>query len=265
MSTHIARPSHRIGPSRMSASSPARASHRSCESYRVRALGVVLVTVLTVAACGNQASVSTKPARPTTAASSASTPSEPTSSATTSQSPAAKEKVTAAGIAALITEHLGAGKVAAFGSYRGERGAVDVMVRLRGGGRADNFMVTVYSPKRGRGEFAELTRCPRGKKVKRDKFTKKFVCHRLANGTTVTAYLVPYGFSDDNSRGHVVTGLAGASDGSVAMAMYESYDRSAPITVTDVDKLLSDPRLAWVTDPAVNAAGRALHVPRLRG
>jgi hypothetical protein len=265
MSPHIGRPSHRKGPSRMSASSRARASHRRCGSSRLRALGVALVTVLTVGGCGNQAGDSTEPASRSSAASSAPTPSKPTSSATASRSPAAKETVTAAGIAALVTEHLGAGKVAAFGSYGGEPGAVDVMIRLRGGGRADNFTVTVYSPKHGRGEFGELTTCPRGKQARGDKFTKEFTCHRVANGTTVTAYLVPYGFSDDNARGHVVTGLAGGPDGSVAMAMYESYDPSAPITVTDVDKLLSDPRLTWMTDPAVNAAGKALHVARLRG
>jgi hypothetical protein len=235
-------------------------------SSPLRAVGVALATILTVAGCGNQASDSTGPASRSSAPSSAPTPSNPTSSAPAGQAPTeAKEQVTTAGIAALVTEHLGAGKVAAFGSYGDEPGTVDVMIRLRGGGRADNFIVTVYSPKRGGGEFKELTKCPRGKHAKRDKSTKRFTCHRLANGTTVTAYLVPYGFSDDNSRGHVVTGLAGAPDGSVAMALYESYDRSAPITVADVDKLLSDPRLIWMTDPAVNAAGKGLHVPRLRG
>jgi hypothetical protein len=234
MSAHVGRHSDRKGRSQMSASSRAQVSHRSRESNRLCALLVGLVTVLTVAACGKQAGDSSQPASPTGAASSASAPSEPTSSAMASRPPAAKEKITAAGIAAVITEHLGAGRVAAFGSYDGEPGAVDVMIRLRGSGRADNF-------------------------------TKQFTCHRLANGTTVTAYLVPYGFSDDNSRGHVVTGMAGTPNGSVAMALYESYGRSAPITVADVDELLSDPRLTWMTDPAVNAAGEALHIDRLRG
>jgi hypothetical protein len=265
MSAHVGRHSDRKGRSQMSASSRAQVSHRSRESNRLCALLVGLVTVLTVAACGKQAGDSSQPASPTGAASSASAPSEPTSSAMASRPPAAKEKITAAGIAAVITEHLGAGRVAAFGSYDGEPGAVDVMIRLRGSGRADNFMVTVYSPKQGGGEFGELTECPRGKQARRDKFTKQFTCHRLANGTTVTAYLVPYGFSDDNSRGHVVTGMAGTPNGNVAMALYESYGRSAPITVADVDELLSDPRLTWMTDPAVNAAGEALHIDRLRG
>ena len=249
---------------------PARAVHRAPTTRSVlRALGVALATVLAVAGCGTQASDRSGPAGRTSAPSSASTPASPpssTSSASVSQAPsAAKEQVTAAGIAALVTDHLGAGKVASFGSYGDEPGSVGVMIRLRGGGRADNFMVAVYSPKRGAGEFRGLTKCPRGKHARRDRFTKKFTCHRLTNGTTVTAYLTAYGFSDDNSRGHVVTGTAGATDGSVTMAMYESYDRAAPITVSEVDKLLSDPRLTWMTDPAVNAAGKGLHVNRLRG
>ena len=139
------------------------------------------------------------------------------------------------------------------------------MIRLRGSGRADNFAVTVYSPKRGGKEFREFSRCPHGKLAQHDKYTKKFTCHRLSNGTTVTAYLTPYGFSDDNARGHVLTGVAGTPDGSVTIAMYESYNRTAPLTVSDIDELLSDPRLTWMTDPAVNAAGKRLHVPKLRG
>lgn len=231
----------------------------------LRAVGVALATVLTVAACGTESDHG-GPAGRTSAPSSASTPTSSTSSTSARPAPAAaKEQVTTAGIAALVNDHLGAGKVASFVSYGDEPGSVGVMIRLRGGGRADNFMVAVYSPKRGGGEFRELTKCPRRKQAARDRFTKKFTCHRLANGTTVTAYLTAYGFSDDNSRGHVVTGTAGATDGSVTMAMYESYDRAAPITVAEVDKLLSDPRLTWMTDPAVNAAGKGLHVPRLPG
>ena len=77
--------------------------------------------------------------------------------------------------------------------------------------------------------------------------------------------MVPYGFSDDNGNGHVVSGLAAGPDKSVAMVMYESYDKAAPITVSDVDKLLSDPRLTWMTDPAVNAAGNGLKIKELDG
>ena len=49
------------------------------------------------------------------------------------------------------------------------------------------------------------------------------------------------------------------------MALYESYDRNAPISVTDIDELLSDRRLTWKTDTAVNAAGKAIRVARLGG
>ena len=137
------------------------------------------------------------------------------------------------------------------------------MVRLRGSSRADMFAVTAYSPKRG-GEFARMAKCPTRKQLERDRDTKEFTCHELPNGTTVTAYLVPYGFSDDNRNGHVVTGLAAGPDKSVAMVMYESYDKDAPITVSDVDQLLSDPRLTWMTDPAVNAAGNGLKIKKLK-
>ena len=63
----------------------------------------------------------------------------------------------------------------------------------------------------------------------------------------------------------MVTGLAAAPDKGVAMVMYESYDKTAPIGVTDVDKLLSDPRLNWMTDHAVNAAGQDLTIEKLGG
>jgi hypothetical protein len=45
------------------------------------------------------------------------------------------------------------------------------------------FGVTVSSPKLGR-EFAEMTKCPTRKQLKRDTDTKEFTCHRLDNGTT---------------------------------------------------------------------------------
>ena len=61
----------------------------------------------------------------------------------------------------------------------------------------------------------------------------------------------------------MVSGIAAAADKSVAMVMYESYTKNAAISVTDVDKLLSDPRLTWMTDPAVNAAGKNLKIEKL--
>ena len=235
---------------------------------RLPLAGVVLGTVLTAGACGNQGHDAAEPGG--SADGTGATAAEPTSSASaeaTHAPPAAgaKEQVTTAGIAAVVAEHLGADNIAAFGYYGDDPGIVDLMVRMRDGNRADNFAVTVYSPKRGGGEFTEMTKCPRGKQAEGDKYMKKFTCHQLPNGTTVTAYLVASGFSDDNTSGQVISGMAGAQDGSVAMAMYESYDRTPPITVTDLDELLSDPRLTWMTDPAINTAGKELKIQKLRG
>lgn len=215
---------------------------------RLSVTAVVLATSVATAGCGSEASDTAEPA--------ASTKVSPTSEA--------KEQVNAAGLAALIVEHLGSNNVAGFGHYGGAPGQVDVVVQLRGRNRADMFVVTVYSPERGQ-EYAEMATCPTRTQRERDQDTKEFRCHKLSNDTTVTAYLVPYGLSDDNKNGHVVSGLASSPDNSAAMVMYESYDKAAPITVSDIDKLLSDPRLTWMTDPAVNAAGSGLTVERLGG
>lgn len=231
---------------------------------RVAAAATVLATAFAAAGCGSQ---STKAAEPDAASGAASkgTPSVSNSTAP-HELPASgdRERVTRGGIAAVVSEHL-ADKVAGFGYYGGEPGQVDVMVRLRGSGRGDMFVVSVYSPQGGGGEVAAMAKCPTRKQLKRDPGTKGFTCHKLPNGTTVTAYLDSSGFSDDNANGHVVAGIAAAADKSAAMVMYESYSKSAPISVTDVDKLLSDPRLTWMTDPAVNAAGKNLKLEKLRG
>ena len=73
------------------------------------------------------------------------------------------------------------------------------------------------------------------------------------------------GFSDDNARGLVVTGVCVAPDKSTTMAMYESYDKTAPLIFTEVDKLLSDPRMTWMTDPATNKASNSIKIEKLRG
>ena len=230
---------------------------------RVAAAATVLAAAIAAAGCGSQ---STKDAEPDAAPGAASTAAPSVSnSPRPDELPASgdRERVTRGGIAAVVAEHL-ADKVAGFGYYGGEPGQVDVMVRLRGSGRGDMFVVSVYAPQGG-GEFAELAKCPTRKQLKRNPDTKQFTCHKLPSGTTVTAYLVSSGFSDDNAHGHVVSGIAAAADKSVAMVMYESYTKSAPISVTDIDKLLSDPRLTWMTDPAVNAAGKNLKLEKLRG
>ena len=221
---------------------------------RLAAAALVLAAVLATTGCGDAAGGG-KDGEDTTS-----------SSADGSATSAAREQITQGGVAALVTEHLGKDAVASFGSYGDEPGEAGVMVRLRGSGRADMFSVSVMSPKQGGREFAgDMAKCPTAKQLKRSGGMKEFTCHRLQNGTTVTSYLVPSGFSDDNARGLVVTGVSVAPDKSTAMAMYESYDKTAPISVTEVDKLLSDPRMAWMTDPATNKAGNSLQIKKLRG
>jgi hypothetical protein len=216
---------------------------------------LVLAAVLAATGCGNTARGG-KDGEDTTS-----------SSADASPSSAAREKITQGGLAALVADHLGKDAIASFGSYGPEPGEVYVMVRLRGGGRADMFSVSVMSPKQGGRELAgAMGKCPTTQQRKRmGGDMKEFTCHRLQNGTTVTAYLVQSGFSDDNARGLVVTGVSVAPDKSTTMAMYESYDKSAELTVSEVDKLLSDPRTAWMTDPATNKAGTSIKIEKLRG
>lgn len=174
-----------------------------------------------------------------------------------------KEPITSAGIAAVVEDHLGAENIKLFGSYGDEPGSVDLMVGLRSGGQRDMFVVSVYSPAQGAGEFGSLGKCPRKKAPARK--MRQESCHKLKDGTTVMADLTLSGFSDDNSHGRVVSGTAQAPDGSVTLAMYESYDSSPPVSVADLSDLLSDPRLTWRTDSTVNDAGQDLKVRTFDG
>ena len=221
---------------------------------RLAAAALGLAAVLAAAGCGT-AGGGGKDGEDTTS-----------SSADGSPTSAARVRITQGGLAALVADHLGKDAIASFGSYGQEPGQVDVMVRLRGSGRADMFSVSVTSPKQGGRELAgAMAKCPTTQQRKRMGGMKEFTCHRVQNGTTVTAYLVPSGFSDDNARGLVVTGVSVGPGKSTTMAMYESYDKTAPISVAEVDKLLSDTRMAWMTDPATNKAGNSLKIEKLRG
>lgn len=60
--------------------------------------------------------------------------------------------------------------------------------------------------------------------------------------------------------GSVITPGDGA-----AMAMYESYDDSPAVSVADLEDLLSDPRLTWLTDPEVNESGETVDLEVISG
>jgi hypothetical protein len=53
-------------------------------------------------------------------------------------------------------------------------------------------------------------------------------------------------------------------DGAV-LSMFESYDDSPAISSADLEALLTDSRLTWLTDPAVNEAGEAVDMREAAG
>ena len=56
-------------------------------------------------------------------------------------------------------------------------------------------------------------------------------------------------FSDNNAHGFTLRGTALSRRGGASLAMYESYDGSAPLSLDTLSALLSDPRLRWLGDP----------------
>lgn len=206
---------------------------------RGRIIAPALASALVVlGACGDQAADSTG--------------SESTSSG---RAAANTERITTGGVAVLVQQHFGREAVREFRRAGSEPGAVGVMVQLTEGGRDDNFGVQAYSPQGsdfpGRQTCAEAER-QRGQEP-------DFSCVELEDGRTVYAYLSPEGFSDDNTDGMTLL-AASTSDAGAVIAMYESYDRTPPLDTEDLVDLLSEPRLAWMTDPAVNRAGAEIEV-----
>lgn len=230
----------------------------------------VAVLVLGTAACG-EASPRASDVPPSTAGETQT----PTAGGSASPSPSAPEspsgspqqggdRITPAGVAAIVQEHLGADRIRRFGTYGEEPGSVGVMVDLRQDGRRDLFMVQVYRPQRGEDTLGRAAECPRGQRATRFG-AREVTCEELPDGTSVVAQLFPGGFSDDNEDGLVVSGVSTRPDGTSTLAMYESYDSTPALTVAEVAELLSDPGLSWKPDPAVNRAGRDIDVRRLRG
>ena len=192
------------------------------------------VLVLLLGACGDGTSDTARPDAPTSGDAAASTP----------------ELITPGGVAALVQEHLGEERVEQLAVTQSGDESVGVMVRLADAGPADNFAVSIYSPE---GSDVPGRRSCRQERRARDS-AQKLTCVELDDGRTVMASLVPEGFSDDNTDGVVVYGTTTSDTGAV-IAMYESYDRTPPVTPEDLVDLLRDPRLAWRTDPEVNRAG----------
>ena len=171
------------------------------------------------------------------------------------------ERITPAGIAAVVSDHLGREAVRRFVVYDPEAGSVGVLVDLRDGGRADNFVVSVWSPDRRLGDLQDKSCRADGEGPPADESRS---CRRLDDGTTVEV-LESEAFSDDNASGLTLRGTALSPDGGASLAMYESYDRSAPLSLGTMSAMLSDPRLRWLTDPSVNEAGASIELRHLDG
>lgn len=201
---------------------------------------------LTVTACGTHIGGVAAPGR--AAASSSAVP-----SATTEP-----EQITPEGIAAVVRDHLGSRAVRTFYSFEPEPGSVGLMLRLREGNRADHFAVNIYSPDQSE-QFKAMADCP----PKRPRHRHARSCRVLEDGTTLTVQSTAEGFSDDNEKGGVLYGTAVSKAGGARMAMYESYDATAPVSPTQLEELLTDPRLVWMTDAAVNTAGKDITIRKL--
>jgi hypothetical protein len=171
------------------------------------------------------------------------------------------ERITPAGVAAVVSDHLGREAVRRFVVYDPEAGSVGVLVDLRDGERADNFVVSVWSPDRRLGELQDTSCRSDGEGPLAD---GSRTCRRLDDGTTVEVR-ESEAFSDDNASGFTVRGTALSPDGGASLAMYESYDDSAPLSLDTLSAMLSDPRLRWLTDPSVNEAGASIELTHLDG
>ena len=214
--------------------------------------GVLVGTtfVLALTGCGSTESQTTEPATGDDLG--ASSPSTPAPRG------AREERITSGGIAAIVLDHLGPDVVRRFATSEPEPGSVSVMIRLRDA-TPHNFAIQVYSPRQAR-MFGEAGRCPGERRTEGD-----FRCRTLGNGTTVITWEDPHGFSDDNADGMVISGSAITKKDGGVLALYESYDDSPAISVADLEDLLTDPQLSWLTDPPVNQAGADIAVTDLSG
>lgn len=172
-----------------------------------------------------------------------------------------EEEITPGGIAVIVLDHLGRDRVRQVVTFRGEdeEGSVGVMLRLRDR-TPHNFGVSVYPP-----EQAEELGAPEGCPPKRDRGGESSRCRVRADGTIVMTSQIAEGFSDDNRKGSVIMSSVITREDGAAMAMYESYDRSPTISAAELEDMLTDPRLTWLTDPALNKAGEAVDLKEVSG
>jgi hypothetical protein len=171
-----------------------------------------------------------------------------------------KEKITPGGIAMIVRDHVGRSAIEQFATYEPEPGTVSVMITLRDDG-PHNFAVQVHSPKYA-AQLGKAGQCPPKPKGQR---ATQMRCRTLESGTTIMMIEDSAGFSDDNAKGMVLSGTAITAGDGAALAMYEIYDKSPAVSSADIEDLLSDPRLTWLTEVAVNEAGEDVAVKRING
>jgi len=172
-----------------------------------------------------------------------------------------EELITPGGVALIVLDHLGPDTVRQVVTFtENEEGeGVGVMVRLRDR-TPHNFSVSVYPPEQAQ-EFGPAGECPPSPERKGEASQ----CRVLDDGTTVMTSEIAEGFSDDNADGSLLWGSVITPDAGAAMAMYESYDDSPAITVAELEDMLSDPRLTWLTDPEVNESGETVDLKVITG
>ena len=195
-----------------------------------RMLAALFLLTLTVAGCAEDTSTASDPG--------------PTETSTPTLEP-----ITPAGIAAVAQEVLGAEQVAGLRAG-GEEDTVALTVRLAGAAR-DVLVVSVQT----NGD-APVTSCA----DLSDRMTGPSDCEESEDGT-ILASGVGEAFSDDNLSGSTVTAQSvNPGTGRVVFALYETYAKRAALDPATLAAIVSDKRLAALTDPTTNEAGAGLDV-----
>lgn len=213
---------------------------------RIRSASIGAALALALTGCGSSGSDTPQPAQGA----------DPTDGASASAQPSVdmEEQITPGGIAAIVNDHFGSDAVRRFVTFEPESGRVSVSVRLRDDA-PHHFIVSVYSPKQVEHFGEGAGQCP-----SEPEGQDESQCRTLEDGTTVITTEHAEAFSDGNEDGAFISGRSVTPDDGAALAMYESSDDSPAVSTSDLDALLSDPRLTWLTDPSVNEAGQDIDV-----
>lgn len=192
----------------------------------------ILAVVATTVGCGGTAETATEP--------------DPSTS-----SAAALEAITPQGVAAVVREVVGADRIDTF-SAAGESDSVGVTARLVEGRHLLVVAVMIAGD-------VPIASC----EDLADTATGAGDC-AVAEDGTIVASAVGGPFSDDNRRGSTVLAQAVNPDsGRVVLALYETYARTPALDPRTLTAIVSDARLAAMTDPATNEAGADIELAGL--